>query len=454
MTKIVLIGAGSLQYGCSSLGDIFQSKVLREADTTITLLDIDSKTLDVTLNVGKNYIEKHNLPFSINATTDRKEALKDADFIVISIEVGGRFKLWEQDWRVPQQFGITQIYGENGGAGGLFHSLRIIPPILDICQDIADICPNAFIFNHSNPMSRICTTVHRKFPQLKFYGLCHEIAHLERFLPPILDMKFSDMSVQAAGLNHFSMLLQATNTKTGEDLYPKIRENAAKFFEKRYGYSEVMAHVRKTGKSIQTEAFSDKELQLDVDEVRPWSDLHLFKFLFETTGLMPITTDSHMGEYIGWAHDVADHKGILDFFNLYKDYLAEVDPSIKDELHERFVPMAEAIITNNEYEELAVNLPNKGYIKDLPEWIVVEVPAIVNKDGAKGVNVDIPKAFAGHLTNQIGIHDLTAQAIIDGSKDMVIQALMVDPVTSKVKDIDKLVNLMIETQSPWLDYLK
>ena len=112
-------------------------------------------------------------------------ALPGADFVLISIEVGDRFALWDMDWKIPQQYGISQVYGENGGPGGLFHSLRIIPPILEICQKIVDIAPDATVFNYSNPMSRICTTVHRKFPNLNFIGMCHEIASLERHLAPL-----------------------------------------------------------------------------------------------------------------------------------------------------------------------------------------------------------------------------------------------------------------------------
>ena len=97
---------------------------------------------------------------------------------LISIEVGDRFVFWDMVWKIPQQYGIPHVYGENGGPGGLFHSLRIIPPILEICQKIVDIAPDATVFNWSNPMSRICTTVHSKFPNLNFIGMCHEIASL------------------------------------------------------------------------------------------------------------------------------------------------------------------------------------------------------------------------------------------------------------------------------------
>lgn len=175
-TKIVLVGAGSAQFGYGTLGDIFQSKTLYGSE--IVLHDINPAALAVTEKTARDFLAAEDLPFTVSATTDRKTALRGAEFVIISIEVGDRFALWDLDWQIPQQYGIQQVYGENGGPGGLFHSLRIIPPILDICADVADICPNAWVFNYSNPMSRICTTVHRRFPQLNFVGMCHEIASL------------------------------------------------------------------------------------------------------------------------------------------------------------------------------------------------------------------------------------------------------------------------------------
>ena len=174
--KIVLIGAGSAQFGYSTMGDIAQSEILVGRKAHIVLHDINPQTLEKVTKTGLEFIERENLPFTLSATTSRPEALAGADFCIISIEVGDRFKLWEQDWRIPQQYGIRQVYGENGGPGGLFHSLRIIPPILEICEDITKICPEAFVFNFSNPMSRICTTVHRKLPELKF-GIFHLDRH-------------------------------------------------------------------------------------------------------------------------------------------------------------------------------------------------------------------------------------------------------------------------------------
>ena len=211
MTKIVLVGAGSLQFGTGMLGDVFQSAHLTDAE--FVLHDINLEAAQRTLKVAEDYISTNSLKQSISATTDLKAALQGARFVVISIEVGDRFALWDMDWKIPQQYGIQQVYGENGGPGGLFHSLRIIPPILDICQQVMDVCPDATVFNYSNPMSRICTTVHRKFPELEFVGMCHEIASLERHLAPLLGVERDEIFYRAGGLNHFSVMTDCTHTQ-------------------------------------------------------------------------------------------------------------------------------------------------------------------------------------------------------------------------------------------------
>ena len=243
--RIVLIGAGSAQFGYGTIGDILQSKVLEGSH--IVLHDINPTALAIVEQNGRAFIDEHKLPFKISATTDRAEAFKGADFLINSIEVGNRFDLWAQDWRIPQQYGIRQVYGENGGPGGLFHSLRIIPPILDICADALKICPDAFVFNYSNPMSRICTTVHRAFPDLKFVGLCHEIGSLPNFLPQILGVPYEALEVRAGGLNHFSCVLTAKYKETGADTYPDIRAKAPAFFGNMPSLNAEFKYFKETG---------------------------------------------------------------------------------------------------------------------------------------------------------------------------------------------------------------
>ena len=314
--KIALVGAGSAQFGCGTLGDIFSSKAL--AGCEIALQDINPGTLGETLKTAREFASAHSLANGLTATTDRREAFRGADFIISSIEVGNRFKLWDEDWKVPLQYGAPQVYGENGGPGGIFHALRTVPPILDIVRDAMELCPEAWIFNFSNPMTAICTTVSRAFPQAKFVGLCHEIGWLSRCLPGILGMALDEIMFRAAGLNHFSCALEIKNRRDGRDLYPEVLAKAPSFFARFTGYSDLFDDYRATGKMDAVESFGKGEA---IGESRyEWADRKLVRFMLENYGLLPITTDSHFGEYLGWAHDVVDHRGILDFYRFLQSH--------------------------------------------------------------------------------------------------------------------------------------
>ncbi len=450
MTKIVLVGAGSLQFGAGMLGDVFQSAYLEQAE--IILNDINEAAAKRTQEVANAFISEHGLKQAVRVESDLAKALSGADFVVISIEVGNRFALWDMDWKIPQQYGIGQVYGENGGPGGLFHSLRIIPPILEICSQVMEHAPYATIFNYSNPMSRITTTVHRAYPGIKFIGMCHEIASLERHLAPMLEQPRDNIHYRAGGLNHFSVMTDVTYVDSGKSAYDDVRARAESYFGAQPGYSEILEASRCTGKAVDTEGWMDIDLS-HVTEIRPWSDRWLFKVILDRFGALPITYDSHFGEYIQWAHDCSDHRGILDFYTYYRSYLGNVTPRIEAKLHERVVPIIEGMITGNGYEEAAVNIPNAGFIEDLPDWIAVEVPANVDGSGVHGISVDVPVGIRGLLSNQIGVHNLITEAILQAKKDLVVQALLVDPVVTVSRGIPELVDHMIAEQRPWLDYL-
>lgn len=421
--RIVLIGAGSAMFGYCTLGEIFRSKILE--GSTIVLLDINEQALKRVETATREYIQHNNLKFKLIATTDRKEALQGADYCVISIEVGNRYDLWEQDWKIPMQYGIPQIYGENGGPGGIFHSLRIIPKILEICEDIQNICPGATIFNLSNPMSRICTTIHRKFPNLKVIGLCEGVLSLIETVPSILNTPFSNLKITAGGLNHFSILLTAHYRNTGKDAYPEILMNAPEYFRDKPQNNLVFEFIK------------------------------LFKVL-------PALDDSHFGEYLQWAHDVVDHKGILDFYKWYKSTTLSpvraselLEMGTKEQEGYRMIPIMEEILADRRTEEFGVNIPNNGFIKELPEFLCVEVPAVVDKSGIQGIEMaPFPKGYAGLLRNQVAVHDLTAEAVITGSKELVLQALLVDPVVNSVRKAEALLETMLTVQSEYLGYLR
>ncbi len=436
MSKIVLVGAGSANFGLGTIGDIFKSKILE--GSTITLHDINSKALENTKNIAKKYKEKLKVNYNIEATTNREEALKDATFCIISIEVGNRFDLWDQDWKIPLQYGIKQIYGENGGPGGLFHSLRIIPAILDICDDIVKICPNAFVFNYSNPMQRICHAVTSKYQDLKFTGLCHEIASMERQLPTIMETDYSNIEIKAGGLNHLSILLDVKYKDTQKDGYPIIHKKFKDYYSK-----------------LTSEYYPSK----------PGGERGVFFELYKIYGYLPITTDSHLGEYIQWAYSVADHEAIMEFYDNYKkrcltfydneSHYSEYFNMSDNKMNERIVPILEAILNDANLEESAVNLPNNNFIDSLPKNIVVEVPGILNKSGVTGIRLEnYPSDFASLLNNQVGTIQLTTEAVLNKSKDSAYKALLSDPVVDNAISAEQLLNTMIDFQQEYLGYLK
>ncbi len=454
--KITLFGAGSAQFGYGTLGDIFQSTIL--AGTEIALMDINSTSLKKVKTNAEAFIEQNKLPYTVTATTSSEEALENADFVIISIEVGNRFELWDMDWKIPQEFGIHQVYGENGGPGGMFHALRIIPPILDICSGIDKICPKATVFCYSNPMTAIVTTVLRKYPNMKFIGMCHEIASLERYLPSILGTEFSNLKLRSAGLNHFSILLEASYIDTGKDAYNDIRTKAPGFFKNEPGYSDILAYTKETGTLPETEGSVKRFLTDNMDRYRinrDWKDRTLFMEILNKFNYLPITSDSHLGEYIGWAWETADLQGILDFYSFYRYSLSTRKPIIELKLHERVVPVMEGIITDSGYEEVAVNILNKGFIPGLPDWVAVEVPATIHASGVKGIPFNnYPKGFESLLRNYTGVYDLTAEAVLTGKKEYIIQALLVNPVVNNIKRLEEMVNMMLTQQKEWLEYIK
>ena len=426
--KIVVIGAGSLQFGLGSVGSVIHSEILD--GSTICLHDINEETLGLATQACQSAVESGKLNYTVELSLDRKEALKNATFIINAIEIPPRFKLLRWDFEFPMMWGSTQITGENGGPGGFFHSLRVIPPILDICEDIQRICPNAFFINYSNPMSRICLAIKRKFPNQKFVGLCHELGNnAPQILPIILDTPMSNIEIKAGGLNHFGVVLDAKYRDTGRDAYPDILQK---------------------GPTI-------------LGRLAEKADLSLIKFILETYDYYAYTTDNHYGEYLSWAWEVADLPHGREFWESYEVMLAKSFNRIKRTIErgkgaklvkadaERAIPIIESIITNDNREEPSVNIPNDGIITNLPQDLVVECPAIVNKDGLHGVPLgEYPKGLAALLRTQASVQDLVVEAILTKSKKIALQALLADPVINNTSQAKNILESMLKLQKKYI----
>ncbi|MFX1326875.1 MAG: hypothetical protein ACFE91_01860 [Promethearchaeota archaeon] len=437
--KVVLVGAGSTSFGPKMFNDIFLSNLLE--GSTIVLHDINKEKLEMIYELITVENEKRGSKFNLERTIDRVKAFNGADFIINSIEIGDRMKLWRQDYEIPRKHGSTQILGECGGPGGTFHAWRIIPPIVKIVKDAEKICPNAFLINFSNPLSRVCLAIKRTVKNLKFVGLCHQIGFLTKHLPLIIKNSIKELKIKVAGLNHFAFLLGLEEMKTGKDLLPKFNKKALNYFienEDRFEFSKLTFEV------------------------------------FKRFGYFPYVGNNHLGEYLIFGSEFTEKQDMIDwinyidtegqmvhamFQNYYKRFKRGRYPRkgvlLRRPSGERAIPIIEAIIKNENSFEIAVNIPNDNIIDNLPIDLILECSAIVNRDGVHGVNIGLlPKNIAALLRIEASIQDLCVEAVLKKSKDIAIACLAVDPNVGSFEMAENIYNEMIEVQKDFLPNFK
>ena len=434
--KIVLIGAGSAAFGPPTFIDLNLSKVLE--GSTITLVDIDTEKLQMVFEVLSEDNKKLGDKFNIEYTPNREKALKGADFVINSTEHGDRFELRWQDNTIPRNLGSTERMGENGGPGGFFHSARQIPEIIKIVKDAKRICPDAFFINYSNPMSRICLALKRTVPNLKMFGLCHQIELLApHHLPKIVDKNIEDLQIITGGLNHFAFLMGLKEKTTGKDLMPIFNDNCLTYFKEK------------------------------------WDRFHYADLTFEIYkrfGWFPYVGNNHICEYLQFGSHYTTAQDLTDWITrmelgkrainfqlnwFYKRLKRGKYPKdgmlIKDPSGERAIPIIEAIVQDSNSYEIAVNIPNEGIIENLPQDLVIECSGTVNKEGIQGVKLgSIPTNIAAILRIEASIQDLCVEAILRESKDLAIDCLALDVNCGSFEMAEAIFDEMMDVQKQYL----
>ena len=428
MTKIVLIGAGSWSFGARTLSDLFAARQQLHG-STLVLVDINPKALKLMTDVANRMNTATGEPFNIEAYRDRCEALPDAKFVIISVAVR-RNELWRQDFQIPIKHGVNQVLGENGGPGGLFHAMRNIPILLDICRDIERLCPDALVLNFTNPEGRLCLAATR-YTNLQFVGLCHGIGMAQEAIGLALDLPPDDIDPKAAGLNHFTWVLDLRRVSTGEDLYPTFKQ-----------------------------AISDK---LEVVESKFHWGLKLSHYLMKTFDYWPSPSDDHVGEYLAYAwefcglggydFEAADNKAMVKQQQLKRIAFGQelVDSLLQSGSGERAVPIITGVLGNTHQYELAVNIPNSGLIPNLPDWAIVEVPATVDATGVHGVPIGpLPGPIAAMCNTQVAVIDRVVEAGVHGDRNAALEALLLDPVVGSVSQAESILNELLAVHKDFL----
>ncbi len=453
--KVVIIGAGSAIFGLNTLATLVRSPRLRGG--TLSLVDLNAEGLSLIDRLARRLNCEWEAGLTIESSPWRQDVLTGADFVIVSIEVGPREGTWQRDWQIPLEFGVRQPYGENGGPGGFAHTLRQVPEMLAIAHDMERFCPDAWLINFTNPVPRLCSAVSR-YSGIKVVGLCHQIneaymmagvALADRYgvkvAPGLSSNAHPDVwpeartvaahmrpriDVKAAGLNHFTWILDLRDRQTGEDLYPAFRQ-----------------------------AFMD--LPPDFEP--------LTRAVFEAVGLCPVPGDSHLAEYLPWCHDPQTRPWEKYNLFLYDWERAQADrergwqaieamalrhepvDNLRTAPGEGASQIIEGLLGGTEIYWDAVNIPNRGHISNLPEGTIVELPALIGARGIQGLNIGtLPEAVAELCRREISVASLAVDAAVTGDPQTALQALLLDPC---INDLDTARAILVAYLAEYAEYL-
>lgn len=455
-TKIVIIGAGSAIFGLNTVAALMRSERLQGSQ--LALVDRNSDTLALISRLAARLNREWRADMTITTHTHHADALDDAEFVVSAIEVSPREKLWQSDYEIPLKYGVRQPYAENGGPGGFAHAARNIGPVMQIVRDMELACPEAWFINFSNPMIRICDAIAR-YSAIQVVGLCHQInvgyamvglalaqdfgfdvmagftsTHASpAFIPAkhhLARQALARFDIKAAGLNHFTWLLDVRDKQTGEDLYP---------------------------------LFAERWAELD-PAFEP-----LTRRVYHAFDWFPIPGDEHLCEYLPWVSDPLTKPWEKYDLSLYEwelwDQLRSQGHSdiarmgegnlsidtLRDADSEGALELIEAVAGAGNHYHLAVNLPNRGYITNLPEGAIVEVPGLVSGAGVLGLGVGMmPEPIAELCRREITVAQLCVDAAVNGDHQAALQCLLLDPVITDLEVAQQILDDYLETYRVYL----
>jgi len=447
--KITFIGAGSTMFARNILCDIFSFPELREVN--ITLEDLNEERLDTTYKLANKIVEQEGYPAEINKTTNQKEALKDADFVIIMFQIGG-LDAYEVDKSIPAKYGVDQTVGDTLGPGGTFRGLRSIPPLINICKDMEEVCPDALLLNYANPMAALMWSVN-KATKIKSVGLCHSVQATTRqvagyigagpwenypfneedweifFYAPIPE----NINFFVAGINHMAWYLKYE--VDGKDAYPKIFK----------AYNDPKAY--------------------EADAVRFEILKHFGYFVTESP--------NHMSEYVPYFRKNPDMvkrflKRRWDYLEICKQKKGDLEPEIQRQIEgkekikirtsvEYGSRIIHSIVTGKP-TRINGNVNNSGLITNLPQNCCVEVPCLVDKNGINPCYVgELPPQLAALNRTNINVQSLIVEAALNKDMKAAAHAVMMDPLTSALLTLDeiqKMVDEMFEAEKKWLPDFK
>ena len=440
MPKITFIGAGSTIFLRHLLGDALLMPSLSNAE--IALMDIDEQRLAESELVARRVVETLKAGASVTATTSRREALDGADFVIVSVQIGGYKPCTVTDFEIPKKYGLRQTIADTLGIGGIMRGLRTVPFLWDLCQDMSELCPDAVMLQYVNPMAINCWAIRERFPGIRTVGLCHSVPNTLFELTHDLDIPMEDVRYRVAGINHVAFFLNfEQRVEDGwRDLYPELRRQDA-------------------------EGFIPKE-----NPVRPRCPNLVRYEMMNQLGYFLTESSEHFAEYCPWfikdgREDLIESYGIpLDEYPTrceeqiaeWQDHFARLKggEAMEIESSNEYAAVIMNAMVTGEAATIYGNVTNGGAISNLPSDCIVEVPCMVDSNGIQPTGIGaLPPQLAAMMKTNINVQELTVAALTEENREHIFHAAMFDPHTAAeldVRQIRAMTEEMLAAHRDWL----
>ncbi|RCS93454.1 alpha-galactosidase [Brachybacterium alimentarium] len=399
MIRITFVGAGSVVFTRQLLADLLRYDDLPTLE--LRLFDIDERRLQVAQATAHQVSERLGRPMDVIATTDRRQALAETDFVINMVQIGG-FEATRKDLEIPERYGLHQTIGDTTGVGGVFRALRTFPFLSALTADMREVAPTAILLNYTNPMAMNIWWAHEVAPDITALGLCHSVYWTAHDLADLVGVDVERTRYRAAGVNHQAWMLEWTHE--GEDLYPRLRER-----------------IRQD---------PDLESRVRVE-------------MFRRVGYYPTETSEHSSEYLPWflrspeqierfrlqplEYVGISEQNVADFEAAERDLAAGRNLRLEQEAAEYAPQVIHSLVTGTE-REIHANVVNVGLIENLPQGCVVEVPTLVGAGGIRPQAMGaLPLPAAAINRPYVSVNELTVEAARTGDPKLVRQAVLVDP---------------------------
>jgi alpha-galactosidase len=420
MKKIVVIGAGSIIFSTTVMNDLLSTPPL--SDSSFVLVNRNLERAQRVETYVKRLVKGNGLKATICSTADRREALKDADFVITTIKVGGS-KAFQSDFEIPKGYGIDVCVGECVGPGGVFRALRTIPAMVDIVRDVEEICPKAVVLNYVNPMAMVCMAI-GKTTNLNFVGLCHGPQTTLDLMAGYVGVNKDEIDFLSAGINHMAWFLKLE--KDGKDLYPLFRENLER--------SEYYINEKVRGEVARHFGYFMTESTGHLSDYLPW-------FRKNPEALAQYCDQPALGGETGFSYIF--QKMMEEKFGA-TDYLQYESGQLAPRSADYCSWILEALSIGKIFR-FQGNVMNKGFITNLPQDCCVEVPVFADANGLHPAGVgDLPPALAAMNQSNITVQKLAVQAALTGDPELVVAAIAMDPLTSSVLTLKQIRDMTIE----------